>query len=260
MPAGQPRAAGFCRLSAKFGRRLKAGGGLAVLGHNRLEQRIRRLVTPLFDAPSFALVVGGTLTATLGHCGASACRDMAVELAQLMQGRFDPVRARSELARQVRLIGTDGLVRSDLVSTGDTEIDNATLALITRRSLGALATQHERQRRRRLARTDRARGVLLRMADLAPVAGLGGTLLSLATLAEAGIAGGGPAGAIGMAVLTTLYGLLLANGVALPLAGWIERRAQAEDQAREEVFGWLNAQVAKVEPRAACLSGRERAQ
>ena len=59
------------------------------------------------------------------------------------------------------------------------------------------------------------------------------------------------AGAISMAVLTTLYGLLLANIVLAPLARMVERAAKAEERDRQKLVGWLAGQVAPALPRGA---------
>lgn len=211
------------------------------------------------DPLSLAVVGGGTLAATCGQCGPRACRAALAVIGELPRKGFDAQRARADLSRQINEIAQDGLVRSHVVPTGDAEIDEATGALIAARSLDALVAQHRMHRRKRLARAEQARGVVLRMAELAPVLGLAGTLLSLGTLADGGTARAGLTAAIGMAVLTTLYGLVLANFIAAPLAAWIDRRAIAEDRAREDLFAWLEREIARADPRAATHHGLEAA-
>ncbi|MBC7158885.1 MAG: MotA/TolQ/ExbB proton channel family protein [Porphyrobacter sp.] len=115
-------------------------------------------------------------------------------------------------------------------------------ALIRRRSLAALHEEHERHRAARLARAQSAAGVFDQAAELAPVLGLAGTLLSLGGLSVQA-AGGDTAGAIGTAVTTTLYGLLLANFVFAPLGAAIARRSRAEEAARQTLLDWLEGAV-----------------
>ena len=50
-------------------------------------------------------------------------------------------------------------------------------------------------------------------------------------------------GAISMAVVTTLYGLLLANLLLAPLARMVERAAEAEEAGRQHLTDWLAGQV-----------------
>jgi chemotaxis protein MotA len=51
-----------------------------------------------------------------------------------------------------------------------------------------------------------------------------------------------------MAVLTTLYGLLLGNLLFAPLARMIARRAADEERERQRVLDWLEQQVAGALP------------
>ena len=206
-------------------------------------------VTSLIDPASFAIVVGGTILATVLHCGPKACRKAIHAVVEALRPGFNPVRARSDLARQIADIARDGLIRSQPRPIGDAEFDEATDALIATRSLQQLVERHRDHRRRRLARAGEARLVLERAAELAPVLGLAGTLISLGLLA--GRPPGPPAdlaSTLGMAVLTTFYGLITAHFVAAPLAEIVERRAQAEDAKREELFTWLETEVARAEP------------
>jgi chemotaxis protein MotA len=57
-------------------------------------------------------------------------------------------------------------------------------------------------------------------------------------------------GAISMAVLTTLYGLLLGNLVLAPLSRAVERRVEAEEAARREIADWLIAKFGPTCPAA----------
>ena len=99
-------------------------------------------------------------------------------------------------------------------------------------------------------RLRRAVRTLAQAAELAPVFGLAGTLVSLSQLPADGLARGAFTGAIGMAVVTTLYGLLTANLLLAPLARVVERAASAEEAARQDVIEWLAAQVAgSIPPR-----------
>ena len=130
------------------------------------------------------------------------------------------------------------------------EFDEATDALIGRRSVSALLAAHESHKARRLETSNRAATTLAQASELAPVFGLAGTLISLSQLPADGIARGAYAGAIGMAVLTTLYGLLLANLLLAPLARMVERAAAAEERERQSIVDWLAAQVAPAIPRS----------
>lgn len=202
----------------------------------------------LIDGPSALIVVGGTVLATVLRCGLADCRITLGKLGQLGRRRFDAEATRAELAVQVRDIRTDGLYRAPAHHYADSEFEEATGALIAGRSLGALLEKHQAHRARRLRTSERAVRTLAQAAELAPVFGLAGTLVSLSQLPADGLARGAFTGAIAMAVVTTLYGLLTANLILAPLARMVERAALAEEAARQEVIDWLADQVAGALP------------
>ena len=201
------------------------------------------LLISLFDTPSVLIVTGGTLVGTALRCGPSEMRVTIAALVGATSHRFSATRARADLAAQINEIRRDGLLRAHPRHSGDAEIDEATDALISRRSVPALIERHEAHRARRTAQSDIAVGTLAQAAELAPVFGLIGTLVSLSQLPAGGIARGALTGTISMAVLTTLYGLLLANLLFAPLARLVERVAAEEEAQRQELVDWLSAQV-----------------
>jgi chemotaxis protein MotA len=197
----------------------------------------------LIDGSSAAVVFGGTAVATLLRCGRSDCLTTMRQLGQLGRRSFDSAAVRAELAVQVQEIRRDGLLRAPQHHFADEEFEQATEALLYHRSVSALLEQHEAHKARRLAGSDRAIRTLAQAAELAPVFGLAGTLISLSQLPVGGIASGSYGAAISMAVVTTLYGLIAANLILAPLARMIERASTAEEEARQEVIDWLASQL-----------------
>ena len=202
----------------------------------------------LFDPLSAAIVVGGTLLATVLRCGPADCRVALAALGQIGARHFDAEGTKAELAVQVQEIQQDGLLRAHPHHFGDREFDEATDALIGRRSVAALLAAHETHKARRGVVSTRAAATWAQAAELAPVFGLAGTLISLSQLPSGGGGGGSYAGAIGMAVQTTLYGLLLANLLLAPLSRVIDRSAAKEERARQRIVDWLAGQVAPAMP------------
>ena len=202
----------------------------------------------LADGPSAAIVFGGTALAATMRCGwrdgAAAVRSVA----HLWQPGFDAGKARAGLAVQVQDVLKDGLLRAKSHHFGDAEFDEATDAMLERRSVSALLASHEGHRNRRLAASTRAVRFLAQAAELAPVFGLVGTLVSLSQLPGEGVAKSAMTGAISMAVVTTLYGLLLANLILAPLARMVERAAEAEEEGRQDLTDWLAAQIEAAVP------------
>ena len=206
-------------------------------------------VQSLFDPASAAIVIGGTVIATFLRCGVTDCRLALSSLAALGRSRFNAERARGELATHVQAIRRDGLVRAQPHHFGDPEFDDACDSLAETHSLTALRDAHRNHRLKRQERSRRAVDTFAQAAELAPVFGLAGTMISLSQLPPGGAASGDFTGAIGMAVLTTLYGLLLGNILFAPLARLVERAAHAEERERQTVVDWLEAQIAPAVPR-----------
>ncbi|MBS0481432.1 MAG: MotA/TolQ/ExbB proton channel family protein [Proteobacteria bacterium] len=202
----------------------------------------------LIDGPSAAIVLGGTAVATVLRCGIGDCRTTMIRLTRLCGSGFDVDATRAELAAQVQDIRRDGLYRAAPHHYADSEFEEATGALIESRSLVALLDRHETHKLRRLVQSERAVRTVSQAAELAPVFGLAGTLIALSQLPADGLARGAFTGAIAMAVVTTLYGLLAANLVLAPLARLIERAAAKEETARQDVIDWLAGQIADAVP------------
>jgi chemotaxis protein MotA len=203
----------------------------------------------LIDPASAAIVVGGTLVATFLRSGVTDCRMAIGAVCALFRPRFAANRARAQLATHVQAVRRDGLIRAATHHIGDPEFDEACDGLAQSHSLTVLRDVHRQHRERRQERNTRAVDTFAQAAELAPVFGLAGTLISLSQLSSTAAGQLDFTAAIGMAVLTTLYGLLLGNILFAPLARLVERAATAEERERQDVVDWLEAQLAPAVPR-----------
>lgn len=214
----------------------------------------------ILDGPSALIVFGGTALATVLRCGWGDCVEAVRAIGTIGRTRFDADHVRAELAVQVQEIHRDGILRAEPHAFGDREFDDMAGALIGRRSVAALLAAHEAHKARRQAHNDVPVRTFAQAAELAPVFGLAGTLLSLTQMPPSGVTGGAYAATISMAVLTTLYGLLASNLLLAPLARILSRAAEAEEAERQKVVDWLAAQVAAdLSPRRETVAGREAA-
>ncbi len=200
----------------------------------------------LVDPWSAALVLAGTALATILRCGLIETRAALHCLARLVRSGFSAARERITLARQVEDIRRQGVLRAQIQLAGDAEIGEAIAALVRHRSIAALVETHDRHRAHRTMRQDRAVHLFDQAGELAPVFGLAGTLVALSQLPAAGPAGAGLDAAIGTAVLTTLYGLVLAHFACLPLARVIARRGEQEERERQALIDWLTLQLGQA--------------
>ncbi|TXI10699.1 MAG: chemotaxis protein MotA [Novosphingobium sp.] len=202
----------------------------------------------LFDGLSLSIVLAGTALATVLRSGRHELTVTARAIAGLFAKRFSAVQAKADLAAQVSAIRSDGLLRARTSAIGDREFDDVTDVLIRSRSLDALIERHHDHRRKRITAANAAVRTLAQAAELGPVFGMVGTLVSLSRLPATGLEQGTLSGAISMAVLTTIYGLLLANLVLAPLARAVERRSLDEERQRQEVIDWLSGQIEPALP------------
>ena len=75
----------------------------------------------LVDGPSAAIVLGGTLVATVLRSGFADCALALAKLAQLGRNHFDAAKVRAELAPQVVQAVGDGIETEDVVECIDDE-------------------------------------------------------------------------------------------------------------------------------------------
>ncbi|MCX7676745.1 MAG: MotA/TolQ/ExbB proton channel family protein [Alteraurantiacibacter sp.] len=215
-------------------------------------------VTALLNGTGALIVLGGTFLATLLGSGRRELAAACHVVGQLFHERFDYEQARREIARDVETMRQDGILRSGPIHTHDSEIAMASLALIHDRSLNALIEAHERFKRQRTNRRKLALRPIRLAAEMAPVFGMAGTLFSLSQLDHDPAAGGLMLDSIGVAIATTLYGLLLAHLVLHPLASLIERRGQDEEDDRQRLIDWMAAQLAGAVPGKGPATGSAR--
>ena len=199
----------------------------------------------LIDGPSAAIVVGGTLLATVLRCGLHASGITVRSLVGTVRPRFDAAKARAELAVQVQQIHRDGLLRTEPRHFGDREFDEMTDALIEHRSVAALLTKHQAHKDGRLKRNETTVTTLSQAAEMGPVFGLAGTLIALSQLTADATPGGMLSNSIPGAIVTTFYGLMLANLIFAPLARFVQRRSDEEEAERQKLIDWLAIELAR---------------
>lgn len=203
-----------------------------------------------WDAGALFIVLTGTVMATLARVGA---KDMILALrsaAMLTRAGFDENANRTAFARWARAIRKRGVLGAESAMPPDPDLGLSLLALVRTGSINALHAAHEDACAAKLEACGRAVRVFEQAGELAPVFGLVGTLFSMTQLtpgtgAEANAL---TLGAIATAVLSSLYGVLAAHFLFLPLAHAIARRAQAEEEAREALIQWLATEIANPTP------------
>jgi chemotaxis protein MotA len=188
----------------------------------------------LFDPLALVLVVVGSLVvAALHGTGGDTLR--AFRALGVLARSFDLAERRGELARLERLARRHGYLAIENEATGDAAIDRAVGAVVDGAPADQLATLLAAERIARRRRHAVAPAYWTAVADTAPALGMVGTVLGLVAMFSNmdDVTNVGPA--MGLALLTTLYGAILSNLVAAPIAARLHRLATLEDEARAEL-------------------------
>jgi chemotaxis protein MotA len=204
-------------------------------------------MTSLFDPGALAIVAVGTALACAVRCGWREFGAALREAGGLLRRGFNPDTNRKALARALTAIQRDGSHRANPALPPDRALG---MMLETYLRHGTLESLHNARRAQHAldeARRVNAAQVFAWAGELAPVFGLIGTLFAFTQLAP--MVGEDTVRltmtAIATAVLSTLYGALLAHLLCYPLASAIERRGLDEGRAREALADWFVEQVGK---------------
>lgn len=205
----------------------------------------------LFDPVSLAIVLGGTVAAAAMSGTAGDLKRALVALRPLVRARpAADAEAADQAVRQItRITDYRGVVGADRVRTPVAFVHCAARALAEGEGGSAFATWASDTLAVRRARHEGAIAVWRSAADAAPAMGMIGTVLGLIGM----FAGMGDPASIGpamaTALLTTLYGLILAAGIAGPIATRLERLSAAQLRWQEKVLARLEA-LARTEDQA----------
>ncbi|QUL36929.1 MotA/TolQ/ExbB proton channel family protein [Erythrobacter sp. JK5] len=207
------------------------------------------MIAQMYDPGALVIVLAGTLIATAARCGARDLGVAGAALAALGRTRFDEDANRVALARTAHEVEQRGKLCAAVAMPPDASLARLIDAYVRHGSLDAMHQQAGSDRATREA----ARAVAVRTfeyaGELAPVFGLVGTLFGITRL----VPGAGDTiettmAAIATAVLSTLYGVLTAHLLCIPLARAIERRGEREEEARERLVDWLAPHLGTATP------------
>lgn len=206
------------------------------------------------DPLSIGIVFGGAALATALR---STRADIAAALAALRPlVRADPaadaLAARVAIERIETLAEARGLNCVDRAQFTGSFLRRAALHLADARTAQSFADWAEDEMASMRARHERAAAVWRALADAAPGMGMIGTVIGLIRMFAAmnDAAALGPA--MALAMLTTLYGLVLGSGIAGPIAARLERLSQEEQAWRAWVCKRLDMLArAELDPVAA---------
>ncbi|MEP3049911.1 MAG: MotA/TolQ/ExbB proton channel family protein [Erythrobacter sp.] len=212
--------------------------------HPRTPPTVTNDFALLFDPDALALVLLGTLLATFARSGWRDVRQTLRALAGLSSDPFDQDANQSAVAQTIRAVQRDGPLRAKVPAPPDPAMAELIDTYIRSRSLAALHSAQRTARAKRDIKRMQATRTFEHAGELAPVFGLVGTLFAITQLApgDAGVLEN-TMGSIAAAAVSTLYGVLSAHMVFIPLGRAIERHSEREEYMRDRLIDWLGAQL-----------------
>jgi chemotaxis protein MotA len=205
----------------------------------------------LFDPFSLLLVTGGTVMATLISSTGSDLRRALAALRPLLRARPESDgRIADHSVRQIqRILDFKGIVCVDRVKTPIEFVREAARRLAEAEASCVFHAWAEQALEDRRARHDGAIGVWRTAAEIAPAMGMIGTVIGLVLMFAGMSDPAAMAPAMAAAMLTTLYGLILAACLAGPVAARLERLSEAERRWQRQVIDRLEV-LARAEDEA----------
>tara|TARA_Y100000780_G_scaffold231177_1_gene255666 strand:+ start:182777 stop:183547 length:771 start_codon:yes stop_codon:yes gene_type:complete len=206
-------------------------------------------VAGFINPPSILIVIGGTFAiTTVSFTIPEIMRAQGIVARMLvfkLPNASEEAKSMVELAQKARVNGILN-IQADIDALNDTYVQQGLMLAIDGVNPEAVATIMEDDTESMMERHERTISILRRSAELAPAMGLIGTLIGLVQMLGnlSDPSAIGPAMAV--ALLTTLYGAILANMVFTPLASKMEKNSRAEVELRR-IYATTVQSVAKQE-------------
>jgi len=185
-----------------------------------------------FDPLALSIVPGGTMIATIATATRADLARACGALIPLFRARPEADgRAAAQAVLRIRHLSEyKGIVSADRVKTPVEFVHRAACRLARVEGSGTFETWAREELEDRRSRHQAAIGVWRRASEVAPAMGMIGTVIGLIAMFAQMSDPSAMGPAMAVAMLTTLYGLILAFAVAGPIAARLERLSEAECQ------------------------------
>lgn len=202
------------------------------------------------NVPSLLVVIGGTTFAVLmkftlkQYLGAFNVAAKAFKFKSVSpESLIDEVSELADMARKGGLLSLEGKeVSHDFLQSGITLLVDGHDPEVVRTMLG-------KDLKMSLDRHNAGADIFSAIGDVGPAMGMIGTLIGLVQMLSAMDDPKAIGPAMAVALLTTLYGAILANMVALPIADKLKLRAKEEGRIRSMIIDAITAIQAGQNPR-----------
>ena len=201
------------------------------------------------DLNAIAIVVGGTVIGTILRTPRRDLARAVSALRVLMRRRVDAEPLVQQVAALGRIAQRHGVLALDRSVIRDPDVAAAVAAIVDGAGADQVAALLAEQRVGRDERHAAAADTWAAAGELAPAMGMIGTLIGLVGMFTAMNDPQAIGGAMAVALLTTLYGAMLASLVAMPIAARLRRAAHDEAFARSRIEPPLLALAERERPR-----------
>jgi len=202
------------------------------------------------NVPSILIVVGGTIaTALIRYSMADVINSIKVALNAFTSKLSVPNQVIQEIVNLANIARKNGLIVLEQQPITDAFLKKAIMYCVDGHEADFIQEVLEKEVELTVERHEIGQGVFKGMGDAAPAFGMIGTLVGLvqmlANMSDA--ASIGPAMAV--ALLTTLYGAVLANVLFLPLADKLALRSSEEERNRRLIIEGVLGILKGLNPR-----------
>lgn len=190
-----------------------------------------------WDVPSLAMVLGGTIAATLASYPLRVLADIPKHFMVLTRGKqYNIPRLVDQLVDLAMLARQSGLLALEekAEEIKDPFLKQSVLMIVDANDPDKVRSMLEKQMDDMMARHDESAGIYEKMSSYAPAFGMVGTLVGLINMLKGmNLDDGGGASTLGqdmsVALITTFYGSLFANLFFQPIAKKLRVRQSEEE-------------------------------
>ncbi|OWK30714.1 motility protein A [Sphingomonas mucosissima] len=205
------------------------------------------------DPVALALVGGGTVASAVLRTPAGDLARAVVAMRTLARRRFSAEPLLEQIDALGRIARRHGPMALDKSVIADPDVAAAIADIVDGRGPDAVRLRLRHLRHARIERHCAAADTWSGMAEAAPAMGMIGTLIGLVGMFVQMTDPQAIGGAMAVALLATLYGALLANLVATPVANRLRAAARVEAFERQRLEEPLVALAAREQPRGAAI-------
>ena len=185
-----------------------------------------------------SIVIGGSFGAVMLRSTAGEFFNMFPTMLKIFRHKIDkPVDLIDQMVELATIARKDGMIALENQEVSNRFLQKGVRALVDGNDAAFIRSSLQRDTMITAQRHESAKSVLQSLGDTAPAMGMIGTLIGLVKLLKnLEEDPGGIGGAMSIALLTTFYGAVMANGIFLPMAQKLENHAKREQLNNEMII------------------------